>query len=207
MPVLQELQEGRVPVCIYPSDRGIIPGGEPKRPRRGAMRQGLILACAFLLPFGADARAECASTTPADMEGPFYKAGAPMRASLVEPGAKGERIVLTGRVFGPDCKPAAGALLDFWQADEKGEYDNAGFRYRGKAATDAQGRYRLETIVPAEYPGRPRHLHVKAQRAGGRALTTQLYFPDESRGANRALVMRIDSRSGRRVAAFDFVLP
>ena len=47
------------------------------------------------------------------------------------------------------------------------------------AVTDAEGRYRLETILPAEYPGRARHIHVKVQPPGGRVLTTQLYFPNQ----------------------------
>lgn len=171
------------------------------------MRKGLMLGFVLFFPFAGMAQSQCGSPTPPDMEGPFYKAGAPVRASLIEPGAKGERVILSGRVLGADCKPAAGALLDFWQADEKGEYDNAGYRYRGKATADAEGRYRIETTMPAEYPGRPRHIHVKVQRPGGRALTTQLYFPGESRGADRALVVKMDQRGGARAAAFDFVLP
>ncbi len=172
------------------------------------MRKGLIFAIAILFPFSAEAQSRCGTATPADMEGPFYKAGAPARASLVEPDTQGVRVILSGRVLGADCQPVAGALLDFWQADEKGEYDNAGFRYRGKVTADAQGRYRVETVVPAEYPGRPRHLHVKVSpRPGGRALTTQLYFPGESRGANRALVVKAENRNGQRMASFEFVLP
>jgi protocatechuate 3,4-dioxygenase beta subunit len=171
------------------------------------MRRGLIAACLLLLlPPGAGAQSPCGAPTPPDMEGPFYTPGAPMRASLVEPGAKGERVILTGRVLGPDCKPVAGALLDFWQADEKGEYDNKGFRYRGKVTADGDGRYRLETILPAEYPGRPRHLHVKVQRPGGRALTTQLYFPGEPHRQNPALVVKAERREGVREATFDFVV-
>ena len=129
------------------------------------MRQGLIgilLLLAFA-PGPAAAQPACAPT-PADQEGPFYSRGAPVRASLVEPGSKAERVILSGRVLGADCKPVAGALLDFWQADEKGEYDNAGFRYRGKVVADGDGRYRIETILPAEYPGRPRHLHHRYRR-------------------------------------------
>ena len=72
-------------------------------------------------------------------------------------------LVVTGVVLSRDCKPVANALLDFWHADEQGDYDNRGFRYRGHQFTDAEGRYRLETIVPADYPGRTRHLHVKVQ--------------------------------------------
>ncbi|MBI3375164.1 MAG: hypothetical protein HY017_25880 [Betaproteobacteria bacterium] len=61
---------------------------------------------------------------------------------------------------GPYFKPMADALVDFWHADEFGEYDNNGIRYRGHQYTDAQGRWRLETVFPAEYPGRARRLHV-----------------------------------------------
>ena len=73
-------------------------------------------------------------------------------------------------------------------------------------ATDAQGRYRLETNLPPPYSGRPRHIHVKLQRIGAPALTTQLYFPGESRGADRALVVTMERRQGALAAAYDFVL-
>ena len=89
----------------------------------------------------------------------------------------GERLIVTGYVLDQDCKPVAGALLDFWQADGEGVYDNEGYRLRGRQYTDAEGRYRLETVIPGEYPGRTEHIHVKAQAPGGRVLTTQLYFP------------------------------
>src|SRR3712207_6926313 len=46
------------------------------------------------------------------------------------------------------CRPVAGALLDFWQADARGEYDNSGFRLRGHQFADSRGRYRLRTVVP-----------------------------------------------------------
>jgi hypothetical protein len=41
---------------------------------------------------------------------------------------------------------------------------------------DEMGRYRLETIVPARYPGCPPHIHVKVNAPGGLVLTTQIYF-------------------------------
>ncbi len=47
------------------------------------------------------------------------------------------------------------------------------------AQTDADGRYRFETIVPGVYPGRTRHYHVKVQAPNGPILTTQLYFPGD----------------------------
>jgi protocatechuate 3,4-dioxygenase beta subunit len=147
-----------------------------------------LLAAAALLPVApafAQTRAlTCGDLTAAQTEGPFFKTDTPLRASLVEAGSKAPRLFVTGRVLSARCEPVANALLDFWHADEDGEYDNRGFRYRGHQFTDAQGRYRLSTIVPAEYPGRTRHIHVKVQVPRKRILTTQLYFPGDP--GNRA---------------------
>ena len=171
----------------------------------GVLR-GALLPSLLALPLAALCQPQCGAPTPADVEGPFYKAGAPFRASLVEAGSPAEKMVLTGVVLSAECRPLANVSLDFWHADERGEYDNAGYRYRGIVTTDWQGRYRLETNLPPPYAGRPRHIHVKVQRLGGRVLTTQLYFPGESRDAPRALVVKMERRAGARVASFDFVL-
>jgi protocatechuate 3,4-dioxygenase beta subunit len=149
--------------------------------------------------------------TPRQTEGPFYKPRSPERADLIEPGMKGRPIELTGFVLDPACKPMAHALLDLWQADDAGDYDNTGFRLRGHQYADAQGHYRFRTIVPAVYPGRTRHFHLKVQPATGKLLTTQLYFPDEP--ANRRdglfrkeLLMRTAQAGDGVDARFDFVL-
>jgi protocatechuate 3,4-dioxygenase beta subunit len=168
------------------------------------MRKGLILL--LWSPLAAIGQANCGAPTPEDIEGPFYKAGAPARGSLVEAGAKAEKLVLSGVVRSADCKPLANVVLDFWHADERGAYDNAGYRYRGLVRTDAQGRYRLETNLPPPYSGRPRHIHVKLRPPQGRALTTQLYFAGESRGVDRALVVTMERREGALAAVYDFVL-
>ena len=168
------------------------------------MRKGITVL--LFLPLTALGQANCGLPTSTDMEGPFYKAGAPARTSLVEPGSKAEKLVVSGCVLSADCKPLAGVKLDFWQADAEGAYDNAGYRYRGVVTTDAEGRYRLETNMPPPYMGRPRHIHVKVLLPGGAPLTTQLYFPGEVRGADRALVVKMGSSGGLRTAGFDFVL-
>jgi len=165
-----------------------------------------LLACVLALPLAAFGQPRCGAPTPDDIEGPFYKAGAPARASLAETGSKAGKLVLSGVVSSADCKPLAGVTLDFWQADANGAYDNRGYRYRGVVTTDAQGRYRLETNLPPPYMGRPRHIHVKLQRPGGRVLTTQLYFPGESRNENAALVVRMEKTEGGDRASYDFVL-
>lgn len=149
--------------------------------------------------------------TPPQTEGPFFTPRSPRRTSLLEPGMAGVRIVLSGRVFTQDCKPVPGALLDFWHADDAGVYDNDGYRLRGHLLSDAEGRWRLETIVPGRYPGRTRHYHLKVQAPGGRALTTQLYFPDEPRNRRDGifdprLLLAVDETKQGRTGRFNFVL-
>ena len=145
--------------------------------------------------------------TPAQTEGPFYSPRTPMKASF-RADANGAPIVLEGRVLAPDCTPLAGAWLDFWHADSDGHYDNTGFRLRGHQVADAQGHYKLETILPALYPGRARHIHVKVRaKEGGRILTTQTYFPDDPGNARDSLYRAelVAKRSGDTLR-FDFVL-
>ena len=123
-------------------------------------------------------------------EGPFFKPRSPERTDLREPGIKGQPIELTGFVLTRGCRPVERALMDIWHADAEGEYDNAGFRLRGHQFTDAEGRYRFATIVPAFYEGRTRHYHLKIQPPGGRVLTTQLYFPGEAKNRSDGLFRR-----------------
>ncbi|MFJ4326798.1 carbohydrate-binding protein [Streptomyces tricolor] len=149
--------------------------------------------------------------TPEQMEGPYFKPRSPQRTSLLEPGMPGTRLTVTGYVFGRACRPLAGVLLDFWQADDNGAYDNTGYRLRGHQFTDSRGSFALTTIVPGLYPGRTRHLHVKLQAPGRPVLTTQLYFPNEPRNTTDTLfdprlLMTVRDAGGGREAAFDFVL-
>ena len=144
-------------------------------------------------------------------EGPYFKPSSPQRADLVEPDTKGRLVEINGQVLTRSCRPVDRALVDLWHADERGEYDNVGFRYRGHLFTDSEGRYRFHTILPALYPGRTRHYHVKVQAPERAVLTTQLYFPDEPANRRdglfrRELVMRIAEAPESLAAHFDFVL-
>ena len=144
-------------------------------------------------------------------EGPFFKPRSPLTADLRSGGLTGETVTLTGFVLTRGCRPVSNALVDLWHADAAGEYDNKGFRGRGHQFTDEQGRYRFVTIVPAQYPGRTRHYHVKVQAANGPVLTTQLYFPDDPGNRRdglfrRELLMKVAGRGSERDARFDFVL-
>jgi protocatechuate 3,4-dioxygenase beta subunit len=150
--------------------------------------------------------------TPALSEGPYFTPNSPRRRSIVPAGAGGTRLTLTGRVLRTDGRPVANALVDFWQADARGAYDNRAYRFRGHQFTDAQGRYALQTVVPGLYPGRTKHIHAKVQAPHKRVLTTQLFFPgvagnrSDSIFSAECLVRNWRFVDGRRHARFDFVL-
>jgi protocatechuate 3,4-dioxygenase beta subunit len=149
--------------------------------------------------------------TPPQTEGPYFTPNSPERASLVEPGMAGTPLTVAGTVLTTDCRPVAGALLDFWHADDSGAYDNAGYRLRGHQFTGADGRYSLDTIMPGLYTGRTPHIHVKVQAPNQPVLTTQLYFPDMPSNASDgifdpALVMALQDAGAGKAGDFDFVL-
>ena len=157
---------------------------------------------------------ECVSgqaETARQTEGPFFKRRSPERSLLREPGMAGTPVDLSGFVLTRTCRPLPRTIVDLWQADEKGVYDNKGFRLRGHQFTDAEGRYLFRTIVPAAYDFRTAHFHVKVAARERPVLTTQLYFPDEPKNLRDPLfrpelLMRV-ARAGDLVRArFDFVL-
>jgi protocatechuate 3,4-dioxygenase beta subunit len=150
--------------------------------------------------------------TVPEIEGPFFKPKSPQRSNLREPGIVGRPVELSGLVLTRSCRPVADALIDLWHADDKGAYDNQGFRLRGHLFTDPRGRYAFRTIMPGLYPGRTRHFHVKVQAAAeSPVLTTQLYFPDEPRNSeddffHPELLMQVVSSQDALLARFDVVL-
>jgi protocatechuate 3,4-dioxygenase beta subunit len=150
-------------------------------------------------------------TTLKQGEGPFFKPRSPERADLREQGQSGRPVDLSGLVLTRRCRPLAGAIVDLWHADDKGFYDNSGFRYRGHVLTGSDGAFRFRTIQPAVYTGRTRHYHFKVQAPGSRLLTTQLYFPNEPENRRdpvfrRELLMRVADAGDGVTARFDFVL-
>jgi protocatechuate 3,4-dioxygenase beta subunit len=163
------------------------------------------------LPLTPECKDSDDTPTPAQTEGPFFTPNSPERASLLEPGVTGTRLLVSGYVLAPGCQPVSGALLDFWQADDAGQYDNVGYRLRGHQFTDEFGRYTLETIVPGLYPGRTRHIHLKVQAPHAAILTTQLYFDGEPRNRtdgifNPNLVLRPTDIADGVAATFNFVV-
>jgi protocatechuate 3,4-dioxygenase beta subunit len=101
------------------------------------------------------------------MEGPFYKPNTPRRE------ATGNGLLVSGVVrSGVTCAALTDARVEWWQANPRGEYDDA---HRGSLISGAGGAYRFQTDFPPPYSGRPSHIHFKVFAPGHRTLTTQLY--------------------------------
>jgi protocatechuate 3,4-dioxygenase beta subunit len=197
---------------------------EQELTRRRLLELGLAIPPLAAVAAGADllvpetalaakpAIADDDDPTPAQTEGPYFTPNSPLRKSIVPGGAGGTRLTLSGRVLSTAGRPVVRALVDFWQADGRGVYDNSGYRFRGHQFTDARGRFSLGTVVPGLYPGRTKHIHVKVQAPGRSILTTQLYFPGVARNRTdgifdaELLVKNWRKVGGRRAARFDFVL-
>lgn len=179
---------------------------------------------------GADVAPEAdggvCEATGSDVEGPFHLEGAPSRTTLAGQDEPGERIVVEGTIYEPDCRtPVAGASLDVWHADANGDYDDSTteYRLRGQMQTGADGTYRLESIMPGRYPlggsTRPAHIHFIVSKPGFTPLTTQMYFegdpflsPNDPCGSGcnsgdpTLLVPFSDTVGGAKKGTFDIVL-
>jgi protocatechuate 3,4-dioxygenase beta subunit len=127
--------------------------------------------------------------TEDDVIGPYYRRHAPFRAKISPPIAVGEVLVIAGTVWSfRTRRPVSGCLLDVWQADATGHYDNddaasptRSFENRSRFNCDEHGRYEFETIVPGPYrmdatTWRSPHLHFLIRAIGLKTLVTQLFF-------------------------------
>lgn len=149
--------------------------------------------------------------TPEQTEGPYFKANSPQKTDLRTGAGGGTALNLSGTVVTTNCQPVAQAKIEFWQANDAGEYDNSGYTLRGHQFTDAQGRYAVQTLVPGLYPGRTRHIHVKVQAPNSSVLTSQLYFPGEPGNASDGIyraecLIDIKDAGAAKNGTFTFVL-
>ena len=143
-------------------------------------------------------------STASALLGPFWRKGVPelpLGATIAAAGTPGHPVHVSGRVTTSDGTLVAGAIVDVWQSDPRGLYDNQiaeleTMNLRGQFRTDAQGRYWFRTVRPAGYPVpthgpvgdllraqrrspyRPAHIHFMVSAPGYRTLVTQVFADD-----------------------------
>lgn len=143
--------------------------------------------------------------TPMTLAGPFYRADVPelpAGANLSRDGV-GEVMEVSLRITDLDGNPVSGAMVDVWQANAHGRYENQDpdlqpeFNLRGRMRTDAQGSLTFRSIKPRGYflpedgpvgrllnrlglrLERPAHVHFKVTAPGFRTLVTHVFDRDD----------------------------
>ncbi|MCC7535402.1 MAG: dioxygenase [Deltaproteobacteria bacterium] len=182
----------------------------------GSLAPASVSACGGGSPMEPALAAPVCARTEANIEGPFFRPGAPHRTSLVGPATSGVPLLLSGRVLSGACRAVGRARLEFWQADHRGAYDLEGFQFRARVLAGHDGSWSLRTILPGRYLNgsqyRPSHVHVKVHVPGRPTLTTQLYFAgdpylESDPWARRSLVLQLsDVPGGGKLGTFDFVV-
>jgi len=125
----------------------------------------LLLLVLMILPVNA-AALTCQPTAPDEL-GPFYTPDAPLRSVV------GKGYVMTATVkSATDCRPVAGARVEFWMAGPEGEYSDS---FRATMYSDASGNLRFESHFPPAYFNRPPHIHIRISAPGFLTLVTQHY--------------------------------
>jgi hypothetical protein len=158
--------------------------------------QGIAAAVVLLGGvIGCDSGGDAVRPTPS--AGPSGGAAGCARAPVSTPGvtlrpgptegmpratASAEALVIDAVVLDRACQPAPGAQLRIWHTDARGLYgpkggDDCCF-YEARGKTDHSGRFRLETIRPAQYPeanAPPAHIHLQID-GGGRQTEATIVF-------------------------------
>jgi len=130
----------------------------------------IVLAALFILLSLSIALATPCKPTQPDIEGPYYKPGAPERSSV------GQGYVLSGVVRSfKDCLPIENAKIELWLTGPDGKYDD---KHRASVYTDSSGMYGFQSNFPVHYGGRPPHIHIRVSAEGFRPLVTQ-HYPEQ----------------------------
>ncbi len=142
-----------------------------------------------------------ADATPNTVPGPFYRPDAPKRANgdSISIDGKGESLTMTLTVTDLDGLPVPHAVVEVWQANGEGLYENQEpdlqpeFNLRGQFCTDAAGQVTIRSVRPAGYAipadgpvgrllgrlgirlDRPAHIHFRITAPGFQRLTTHVF--------------------------------
>jgi hydroxyquinol 1,2-dioxygenase len=140
-----------------------------------------------------------AGATPSTVEGPFHIADAPAVAhgGDMAKGAPGIPCFVTGTVRGLNGEPVAGAILDLWQTDGEGLYEEQRRTVepwmRGIYHSQPDGSYTIRTVAPISYTipmdgpigalmnrtdmshMRPAHIHFAITAQGYHGVITHLF--------------------------------
>ena len=152
-----------------------------------------------------------AELTPFQTVGPFFaiclsEAGC---ARVATEHAVGRHISIEGTVSDGAGASVPDALIEIWQANAAGRYSHPddhqakpldpNFTGYGRAPTDGEGRFTIETIMPGRVPGPDGSLQAPHVLLGVLArgiltrLVTRIYFDDEPSNGDDAILSLVPS--------------
>ena len=130
---------------------------------------------------------KCEIPTEADDEGFFYWQGSPLldpNDSLASEENEGTRITIHVQFYEScsiddtsfDAQPLTDRIIDIWQPDESGFFDNTGFELRGGYETSKDGKVVIQSILPGRNGyGYLRRMHFKVWK---KISTTKFFVED-----------------------------
>jgi protocatechuate 3,4-dioxygenase alpha subunit len=150
--------------------------------------------------------------TPSQTIGPFFHDALldKDRSELVPPDHP-EAIRIVGTVYDGAGDPVPDAMVEIWQADRAGRYDNENFSGFGRSDTDAGGSFSFVTLKPGPVAGpdgetQAPHVMVSVFARGLlNRVVTRIYFPDEAEAnaSDPALSFMEDPELGKTLIARD----
>jgi protocatechuate 3,4-dioxygenase, alpha subunit len=142
--------------------------------------------------------------TPSQTIGPFFHDALVEedRSKLVPPDHP-EAVKIEGTVCDGDGDPVPDAMVEIWQANQAGRYDDrnelpldrAAFSGFGRSGTDSGGKFSFVTVKPGPVPApdgslQAPHVMVSVFARGLlKRLVTRIYFPDEGEANARDPVL------------------
>lgn len=161
-----------------------------------------VAALLMFVALASAAPSQAPDPSPSPYLSPKYVAPQNTPSSIVVVGKQepGERLIVTGQVT-DGTKPLADVSIYVFQTDANGLYTTDGrnsdenARLHGAMRSDANGRYRYETIRPGGYPGfppNPAHVHYVVRAPGYKFMMFELWFEDDPALAERRKVGRPD---------------
>jgi protocatechuate 3,4-dioxygenase alpha subunit len=156
--------------------------------------------------------------TPSQTIGPFfaysltaaqygYNFNSIVNGSLVNDTAEGEQVFITGNVFDGEGNAIHDAMIELWQADAKGNYQNqfnaSGYKGFGRlgTGTEEDKSFTFKTIKPGSVNNQAPHINVILFMRGSlHALYTRIYFADEQND-NDPLYKSVDTERRKTLIA------
>lgn len=122
--------------------------------------------------------------------------------------ARGQHIVLAGRVLELGGAPTVNTIVEIWQPDAAGVFRHSldprcpqadpGFFGWGRAKTGADGSYRFRTVLPGAYENRVPHVNMMVLAIGlTRRLVTTAFFSEQPELASDPVLDCVKNRDTR----------